>query len=76
MTGNLYVVGRHVGFYDLMNLRERQPEKKVIDVSFLEIGTDPKLEEINVLEYKATRWVSWHAEHSQEINLRQDSFLV
>jgi hypothetical protein len=57
MKGNLHVVGRHVGFYDVMNLSERQPEKKVIDVCFLEIGTDPKLE-INIIEYKATRWVS------------------
>jgi len=51
------VVGRHVGFYDVMNLSERQPPKKVIDVSFLEIGTDPKLE-VNIIECKATRWVS------------------
>jgi len=44
-------------FYDVMNLSDRQPEKKVIDVSFLEIGADPKLE-INPIECKVTRWVS------------------
>ena len=56
MKGNLHVVGRHVGFYDVMNLSERQPgKKKVIDVSFLEIGADPKLE-INMIECKVTRW--------------------